>query len=88
MQRAYGALLKSHFLRASHHGRDSGYHLDSLQLIAPQAVVVSVGRKPDTDSSRKYSGQCNSVKITRHKGNIELVIHGQWSTRVVCAAQR
>jgi competence protein ComEC len=75
MQLAHGARLKNEILRASHHGRDSGYHLDSLQPIEPAVVVVSVGRKPDADSTRKYAAQCLVVKFTRHKSNIELRIH-------------
>jgi beta-lactamase superfamily II metal-dependent hydrolase len=71
---SYGAQLKSDFLQASHHGRDTGYHLDALKLIAPEVVVVSVGRKPATDASHKYRGQCNSVFSTRYYGNLTLEI--------------
>ena len=68
----YGANLKSDYLKASHHGRDSGYHLDALKHIAPRITFVSVGRKPDTDASSKYRQQCNKVASTRFYGNMEL----------------
>jgi competence protein ComEC len=71
---AYGAALKTDFMTASHHGRDSGYHLPTLQLIKPNAIVVSVGRKPSTDASRKYCANCASVFSTRYYGNLELHI--------------
>ena len=80
MVRVYGNGLKSDFLKASHHGRDSGYHLDAVKLIAPYITFVSVGRKPDTDASSKYRQQCLRVASTRYHGNIRLEIHddGQW----------
>jgi competence protein ComEC len=71
----YGNALKSDFLKASHHGRDSGYNLSAVQLISPLLTFVSVGRKPDTDASSKYRQQCPRVASTRYHGNIELQIH-------------
>ncbi|BAQ49429.1 predicted hydrolase (plasmid) [Methylobacterium aquaticum] len=57
----YGSRLKSDFLKASHHGRDTGYHLEALQMIRPVMTFVSVGRKPSTDASHKYRGQCQQA---------------------------
>jgi competence protein ComEC len=68
----YGNALKSDYLKASHHGRDSGYDLDALKLIDPRITFVSVGRKPDTDASSKYRQQCPRVASTRFYGNMEL----------------
>jgi competence protein ComEC len=79
LQRTYGVGLKSDFMRASHHGRDSGYHLPTLKLIQPKTVVVSVGRKPVTDASSKYAGQCEKVYSTRYYGNLTLHIHDDGS---------
>ncbi|HME83078.1 MAG TPA: hypothetical protein VKG91_00610 [Roseiarcus sp.] len=70
----YGANLKSDYLKASHHGRDSGYHLEALKHVAPRITFVSVGRKPDTDASSKYRQQCKKVASTRFYGNMELRI--------------
>ena len=70
----YGARLKSDFLKASHHGRDSGYYLDAVKTIAPTVTIVSVGRKPDTDASTKYKQFSGSVRSTRYHGNISLHI--------------
>lgn len=81
MVRFYGGRLKSSFFKASHHGRDTGYHLEALKLINPLMTFVSVGRKPDTDASYKYRQQTGrKVPSTRYYGNIELRIHdnGSW----------
>jgi competence protein ComEC len=76
MVRFYGNRLKSSFLKASHHGRDTGYHLNALKLIDPVMTFVSVGRKPDTDACYKYRQQTGrKVPSTRYYGNIELRIH-------------
>ena len=76
MVRFYGSRLKSSFLKASHHGRDTGYHLNALKLIDPVMTFVSVGRKPDTDASYKYRQQTGrKVPSTRYYGNIELRVH-------------
>lgn len=76
----YGQSLKSDFLKASHHGRDSGYNLKAVQLMAPAITFVSVGRKPDTDATSKYRQQCGRVASTRYYGNIEIQIddNGGW----------
>jgi beta-lactamase superfamily II metal-dependent hydrolase len=79
LERTFGASLKSDYMRASHHGRDSGYHLPTLRLIKPRAIVVSVGRKPSTDASSKYCGQCSNVYSTRHYGNLQLRVHDDGS---------
>jgi competence protein ComEC len=71
----YGNALKSHFLKASHHGRDSGYNIRAVRLISPLITFVSVGRKPDTDASSKYRQQSSRVASTRYHGNIELQIY-------------
>jgi competence protein ComEC len=81
MRESYGARLKSDFLEASHHRRDTGYNLDCLKLIDPAMTFVSVGRKPDTDASSKYSQQTGKrVPSTRYHGNIEVQIYddGTW----------
>jgi competence protein ComEC len=77
--RTYGGNLKSTFLVASHHGRESGYHEEASRLISPDVVVVSVGRKPSTDASGKYCGRCEHVFSTRYYGNLELQIHDDGS---------
>lgn len=57
-------------LKASHHGRDSGYYQPAVKIMSPQYTIVSVGKKPETDASNKYKTYCNNVFSTRWKGTM------------------
>jgi len=57
-------------LKASHHGRDSGYHQESIKTMNPEYTIVSVGKKPSTDASNKYRQYSGNVYSTRWKGTI------------------
>lgn len=70
----YGARLKCHVLKASHHGRDTGYHQRAVELMNPKFTVVSVGKKPDTDATNKYRQYSDNVWSTRWRGNITLTV--------------
>lgn len=62
-------------LKASHHGRDSGYYQPAIKHMNPMYVIVSVGKKPDTDASNKYKQYSENVWSTRWKGNIRFEIN-------------
>jgi competence protein ComEC len=76
-------ILKNHedlikdvtILKASHHGRDSGYHQKAVKHMNPEYTIVSVGKKPSTDASNKYKQYCENVWSTRWKGNIVFTIN-------------
>jgi competence protein ComEC len=70
----YGVDLRCDVLKASHHGRDSGYLADAVALMNPTYTIVSIGKKPDTDASNKYRNYCNNVWSTRWYGNLALQI--------------
>lgn len=77
----YADLIKGvSILKASHHGRDSGYHQEAVKLMNPTYTIVSVGKKPDTDASGKYRQYCSNVWSTRWKGNISFFLNddGTW----------
>ena len=57
-------------LKASHHGRDTGYYQEAVKLMSPDTTVVSVGKKPETDASQKYSQYSKRVLSTRWHGNV------------------
>lgn len=57
-------------LKASHHGRDTGYYQPAVKLMSPEYTIVSVGKKPDNDASNKYRKYSDYVFSTRWKGNI------------------
>jgi len=71
----YGNKLSTVVLKASHHGRDSGYHEDAVRHISPEYTIVSVGKKPSTDASNKYRRHSDNVWSTRWKGNIVLTVN-------------
>jgi beta-lactamase superfamily II metal-dependent hydrolase len=68
-------------LKASHHGRDSGYYQPAVEIMKPICTIVSVGKKPETDASNKYRTYSKNVWSTRWKGNIEFEIlpDGNWT---------
>jgi competence protein ComEC len=66
----YGSNLKCDILKASHHGRDSGYYQPAVAAMKPEFTIVSVGKKPSTDASNKYRAYSNNVWSTRWKGDI------------------
>lgn len=78
----YSDLIKDvSILKASHHGRDNGYHQKAVEHMHPMYTIVSVGKKPSTDASNKYRQYSKYVWSTRWKGNIVFEIHsdGRWS---------
>jgi competence protein ComEC len=78
----YSDLIKDvSILKASHHGRDSGYHQNAVKHMNPKYTIVSVGKKPSNDASNKYRQYCDNVWSTRWKGNIvfEIQSDGSWS---------
>lgn len=78
----YGDDLRCHVLKASHHGRDSGYYQEAVKLMSPKYTIVSVGKKPSTDASNKYRRYTrDSVWSTRWKGDITLQIDWQGTAK-------
>lgn len=61
--------LKVNLLKASHHGRKSGYYQPAVKAMSPQYTVISVGKKTETDASDLY-GQYSKVFSTRYHGTI------------------
>lgn len=61
--------LRCDLLKASHHGRRSGYFQPAIKDILPKYTIVSVGKKPETDASHLY-GQYSTVFSTRYYGTI------------------
>ncbi|UKD53646.1 hypothetical protein L3Q65_38035 [Amycolatopsis sp. FU40] len=66
--------LRCDVLKAAHHGRSSGFHRESVEVMKPTAVICSVGKKPSTDASSEYSKLGASVFSTRYHGTLKLTI--------------
>ncbi|MEU2901195.1 ComEC/Rec2 family competence protein [Streptomyces sp. NPDC001273] len=66
--------MKCDILKASHHGRKSGYHEEAVDAMSPEVVICSVGKKPDTDASDEYKSHGAKVLSTRYNGTMTLTI--------------
>lgn len=54
-RRRNGVFPKIHLLKASHHGRKSGYHVESVKAMRPDVTIVSVGElKAKDDAAASY----------------------------------
>ena len=81
-------LLKCNVLKASHHGRDTGYCEDAVKLMQPEYTVVSVGNKPDTDASNKYKKHSQNGWSTRWRGDITVTVPEQGQARIKSEYER
>ena len=76
-------------LVAPHHGRESGYHEEFVDLVKPDITIISDKSKTDTSASKKYSNKSKGYKVnnkltekkedryclaTRKDGNIEVIV--------------
>jgi competence protein ComEC len=78
---AYGDKLDCDVLKASHHGRESGYHEDAVKAMRPGLTVISVGKIPDTDASDQYRKHSERVWTTRWKGDVTVRIDASGAMR-------
>jgi competence protein ComEC len=68
------AALDCDILKASHHGRMSGFHQDAYDAMDPLFVICSVGKKPTTDAADNYAASGARVLSTRYHGTIVATI--------------
>lgn len=62
------AITNADILLAPHHGRESGYYLDFLNLVNPRLTVVSDGRFCDTNANAKYSAKSRGWLVHKKSG--------------------
>lgn len=62
------AIKDSDILLAPHHGRDSGFNLDFINLVNPRLTVVSDGRFCDTSANGRYSAKSRGWKVHKSDG--------------------
>jgi competence protein ComEC len=67
-------------LKASHHGRNSGYHQPSVKEMSPWLTITSVGQKEHdaTEKYRRYSDYTVSMRFT---GDIRITIEDDSTLR-------
>jgi len=70
-------------LKASHHGRESGFHEDAVRIMSPQYTVCSIGKKPETDAHNAYAKYTSKqVLSTRFRGNITMQVDEDGKARI------
>lgn len=62
------AIENADILLAPHHGRESGYHLDFINLVNPRLTVVSDGRFCDTSANPRYTAKSRGWTVHRRTG--------------------
>lgn len=60
-------------LKASHHGRNSGYHQPSVKEMAPWLTITSVGKR-EHDATEKYRQYSEHTVSMRFTGDIQITI--------------
>jgi competence protein ComEC len=70
-----GVDLRANVLIASHHGRNSGYHEEAMELISPEVVIISSDKIPAKDDAiKKYEARAK-VFSTREHGALTVRMH-------------
>lgn len=62
------AIKNSDILLAPHHGRESGYNNDFVNLVNPRLTIVSDGRFCDTSANGRYSQKSRGWTVHRSNG--------------------
>ncbi|ELY2011336.1 MBL fold metallo-hydrolase [Flavobacterium psychrophilum] len=62
------AIKDADILLAPHHGRESGYNLDFINLVNPRLTVVSDGRFCDTSANAKYTAKSRGWLVHSKNG--------------------
>jgi beta-lactamase superfamily II metal-dependent hydrolase len=63
------AIKNADVLLAPHHGRESGYNKDFMDLVNPRLTVVSDGRFCETSANARYSAKSRGWKVFRKDGS-------------------
>ena len=62
------AIKNADILLAPHHGRDSGYNTDFMDLVNPRLTIVSDGRFCDTSANARYTAKSRGWTVYRKDG--------------------
>ena len=63
------AVKESDVLLAPHHGRESGYYKDFVDLVNPRITIISDSSKKDTSAADDYGKKGNGWKVYSRKDN-------------------
>ena len=62
------AIVGTHVLVASHHGRESGFHSPLFDYFRPFITLISDGRTVDTSATARYSNITKGWTVSRRSG--------------------
>lgn len=63
------AIKDADILLAPHHGRESGYNADFMNLVNPRLTVVSDGRFCETSANARYTAKSRGWKVHKRNGD-------------------
>jgi len=64
-------------LKASHHGVESGFHEEAVEIMDPDHIILSTGKKKDTDAHEDYRETCSDdteIWSTRQYGTMKFTV--------------
>jgi beta-lactamase superfamily II metal-dependent hydrolase len=61
-------ITNADILLAPHHGRESGYNADFMNLVNPRLTIVSDGRFCETSANARYSAKSRGWTVYRKDG--------------------
>lgn len=67
-------LFSCDVLKASHHGRESGFHEVAVKAMSPKWVIASIGKEPATSAGELYEESGCKYFSTREHGTVVLEI--------------
>ena len=62
------AIKDAYILLAPHHGRDTGFNIDFVNIVNPKLTVVSDGRFCDTSANGRYSQKSSGWTVHKNDG--------------------
>jgi len=62
------AIKNADILLAPHHGRESGFYIDFVNLVNPRLTVVSDGRFSDTSANGRYTAKSRGWTVHKRTG--------------------
>jgi competence protein ComEC len=80
---AAGLWLRANALIASHHGRNSGYHEEALDLIKPEVVIISSDEIPAKDDAIDKYKKRSRVFSTREHGTLTVRMHDGGAVQIL-----
>ncbi|MHC0445654.1 ComEC/Rec2 family competence protein [Flavobacterium sp. 3-218] len=66
------AIKDADILLAPHHGRESGYNNDFINLVNPKLTIISDGRFCDTSATSRYSQKSTGLAVSYKNGSTEV----------------